>query len=77
MFSLANIPEPVLTPLGRPITGGFKYRVLGFDADTPLEDVAQTYAHRKSEVSQFREILGRKYTYVVTQEWDKETNSYK
>ena len=76
-FSLANIPVPLLTPLGYPISGSFKYRVLGYGADTPLEDVVQIYAHRKSEVSQYKEALERKYTFVVTQMWDKETGNYK
>lgn len=77
MFSLNNVPVPQLTPIGRPISGEFKYRVLAFNADTPLEKVAQMYGHRKSEVTQFKESLERKHTFIVCQVWDAEAGAYK
>ena len=77
LFSLTNIPEPLLTPLSHPVSGGFKYRVIGYNADTKLEDVVQIYAHRKTEVTQYREILEAKYAFVVSQKWDNEAQAYK
>jgi hypothetical protein len=40
-FSLENIPVPTHTKLGRPITKGFKYRLLTYNADTQLAEVEQ------------------------------------
>jgi len=77
MFSFTNVPVPTLTPLGHLISGDFKYRVIGYNADTKLEEVAQMYAHRKPDVEIYKETLKAKYAFVVAQEWDKETNSYK
>ena len=77
MFSFTDIPIPIKTPIGRPISGGFKYRVLGYNTDTPLTEVAQMYAHRKSEAIQYETALKASYAFVVRQEWDKETQSYK
>ena len=56
-FSLTNVPVPTQTPLGQPITGSFKYRVLGYDANTPLEAVIQMYGHRKSEVAHYKAVM--------------------
>ena len=77
LFSLTNVPVPTHTPLRRPITKGFKYRVLGYNADTQLDNVAQLYAHRKTEVTAYMKDLQGKYTFVVSQIWDDEVSNYK